>query len=123
MSCSCVRSHSSPSSLRTTWYTPASYARVTAGAVPVAGVAWAQHKGIDRVEVSVDDGPWAQVDLAAEATIDTWRQWIYKWRATSGDHRLSVRATDRTGMTQTAARSDPFPSGATGQHTIVVRVK
>jgi DMSO/TMAO reductase YedYZ molybdopterin-dependent catalytic subunit len=102
--------------------TPSPFLPLRPGEVPIAGVAWAQHVGIERVEVSVDGGPWQAAELAAEDTVDTWRQWIYRWSATSGEHRIAVRATDRGGVTQTADRREPFPDGATGHHTIVVRV-
>jgi DMSO/TMAO reductase YedYZ molybdopterin-dependent catalytic subunit len=102
--------------------TPSPFLSLTAGEIPIAGVAWSQHVGIDRVEVSIDGGPWVAAELAEEDTVDTWRQWVYRWDATSGDHRLTVRATDRSGATQTAQRQEPFPDGATGQHEIVVRV-
>ena len=102
--------------------TPTPFTNLRAGEVAIAGVAWAQHTGIDRVDVSVDGGRWATAELAAEDTVDTWRQWIYRWDATPGDHRLRVRATDGTGVTQTVERAEPFPDGATGHHEIVVRV-
>jgi DMSO/TMAO reductase YedYZ molybdopterin-dependent catalytic subunit len=102
--------------------TPSPFLDLVAGEIPVAGVAWAQHVGIDRVDVSVDGGAWMTAELAAEDTVDTWRQWVYRWPATPGDHRLTVRAIDRTGATQTAERSDPLPDGATGHHEIVVHV-
>jgi DMSO/TMAO reductase YedYZ molybdopterin-dependent catalytic subunit len=102
--------------------TPSPFLDLAAGEVPIAGVAWAQHVGIDRVEVSIDEGAWTQAELAGEDTVDTWRQWVYRWQATPGDHRLRVRATDRTGETQTPDRAEPFPDGATGHHEIVVRV-
>ena len=60
--------------------------------------------------------------LAGEDTIDTWRQWVYRWQAAPGDHQVSVRATDRTGFTQGSHRAEPFPNGAEGQHTVTVRV-
>jgi DMSO/TMAO reductase YedYZ molybdopterin-dependent catalytic subunit len=102
--------------------TPTALLDVAAGEVPVAGVAWAQHVGIDRVEVQVDDLPWRDADLANEDSIDTWRQWVYRWEASPGDHRIRVRATDRSGFTQPEERAEPFPDGATGWHTIVARV-
>jgi hypothetical protein len=102
--------------------TPTPFTDLRAGEVAIAGVAWAQHVGIERVEVSVDGGQWATAELAAEDTVDTWRQWVHRWDATPGDHRLRVRATDGTGVTQTAERAEPFPDGATGHHEIVVRV-
>ena len=63
----------------------------------MAGVAWAQHKGIEAVEVRVDGGSWQQARLAAVPGLDTWRQWVCSWQAASGGHRLRVRATDKTG--------------------------
>ncbi len=103
--------------------TPKPFARPEAGSVMVAGVAWAQHRGIDKVEVRVDDGPWQQARLAAEDSRDTWRQWSYDWRATKGGHTLTVRATDRTGEVQTDKRTGTVPDGASGRHSVVVTVE
>ncbi|MFD7861143.1 molybdopterin-dependent oxidoreductase, partial [Streptomyces sp. NPDC059783] len=102
--------------------TPRPLSSPKAGRVPVAGVAWAQHRGISRVEVRVDDGPWHTARLAAQDSRDTWRQWVWDWPATSGRHTLQVRATDGTGATQTARRTDTVPDGATGHHTVVLDV-
>jgi DMSO/TMAO reductase YedYZ molybdopterin-dependent catalytic subunit len=101
---------------------PAGSATVRAGRMPVAGVAWAQHKGIDAVEVRVDGGVWNQAKLAAVPGIDTWRQWVWEWDATPGNHVIQARATDATGYTQTAAQAPPEPNGATGYPTINVSV-
>ncbi len=101
---------------------PRPLAQVTAGQVAVAGVAWAQHRGIDRVEVRVDRGAWQDAGLASEHTPDTWRQWVWEWDAPPGTHTLEVRATDRTGTTQPEERVRPFPDGATGWHSVVVQV-
>ncbi len=102
--------------------TPRVRSTVRAGRVPVAGVAWAQHTGISRVEVCVDGGRWNEATLAAQDTVDTWRQWRWDWDATPGAHVLSVRATDANGITQPGTPTDPFPAGATGWHTIPVTV-
>ncbi|MER7725989.1 molybdopterin-dependent oxidoreductase [Streptomyces sp. NPDC096323] len=102
--------------------TPRPFASPRAGTVPVAGVAWAQHRGVQRVEVRVDGGPWHTARLAAEDSRDTWRQWMWEWPATSGSHTLEVRATDRTGATQTDQRVGTVPNGATGWHSVVVDV-
>ncbi|MFF8501262.1 molybdopterin-dependent oxidoreductase [Streptomyces anulatus] len=102
--------------------TPKPFARPEAGTVVVAGVAWAQHRGIDKVEIRVDDGPWRPAQLADEATVDTWRQWTYSWKATPGSHTLTVRATDGTGETQTEKRTKTVPDGASGWHSVVVSV-
>ncbi|OWA04750.1 molybdopterin-binding oxidoreductase [Streptomyces sp. CS227] len=102
--------------------TPRPFARLHAGTVRVAGVAWAQHRGIRRVEIRVDDGPWQDARLAAEANLDTWRQWVWDWPATEGSHTLHVRATDATGAVQTSRRQGTVPDGATGLHSVVVSV-
>ena len=102
--------------------TPRDKANLRSGTIPVAGVAWAQHRGIERVEVRVDGGPWNEATLATQDTIDTWRQWMWPWEATAGNHTLMVRATDPTGAVQTGLSASPFPSGATGWHTIEVTV-
>jgi DMSO/TMAO reductase YedYZ molybdopterin-dependent catalytic subunit len=89
--------------------------------VAVAGVAWDQHVGVSRVEVQVDDGPWDRARLARVPSSDTWRQWVYSWTPqAAGSHRLRVRATDATGHVQPSQVRDPFPSGATGWHTVTV---
>jgi len=97
--------------------------KAAAGTVTVAGVAWAQHRGIDKVEVRVDDGPWQTATLAGTVSVDTWRQWYWRWQATSGKHTLTVRATDSTGATQTEREAPPAPDGATGWHSVTVEVE
>ena len=94
------------------------------GVTSVAGVAWAQHKGIDAVEVRVDRGPWHPARLATVPDIDTWRQWVWDdWDASPGSHLIEARATDATGYTQTAAQAPPEPNGATGYPAVQVTVR
>ena len=95
--------------------------QVAAGTVPVAGIAWAPDRGIERVEVEVD-GTWHEARLSAPISDATWVQWVYDWPATPGRHVLRVRATDGTGEPQTELRSPPAPDGARGWHTITVEV-
>jgi DMSO/TMAO reductase YedYZ molybdopterin-dependent catalytic subunit len=102
--------------------TPKGLSKVAAGRIAVGGVAWAQTRGIDRVEISIDEGEWTRTTLAAELNDVTWRQWSYAWDAAPGRHSITVRATERGGPIQTDERSEPFPSGATGQHQIIVLV-
>ena len=96
--------------------------RVSAGTVAVAGIAWAQHRGIKAVEVRVDNGPWQAARLAEEPTVDSWRQWVLAWQAVKGNHTITVRATDGEGAVQTEQQAPPAPDGATGWHTITVNV-
>ncbi len=93
------------------------------GPTAVAGVAWAQHKGVDAVEVSVDSGPWQTAELAAVPGLDTWRQWTWQWDATPGTHTIQSRATDATGYTQTSAVAPPEPNGATGYPSVAVSIR
>jgi hypothetical protein len=79
-------------------------------------------RGIDRVDVAIDDGPWLMAELAAEDTI-VLAPMVVPVGATSGEHLLRVRAIDRTGASQTPVRTDPLPDGATGHHTIAVVVR
>jgi DMSO/TMAO reductase YedYZ molybdopterin-dependent catalytic subunit len=95
---------------------------VAAGSVAVAGVAWAQHRGIRGVEVRVDSGDWMPATLADAISTDTWVQWVFDWEATSGNHTIAVRATDAEGDTQREERRPPAPDGSEGWHTITVTV-
>ncbi len=101
---------------------PKDGASLTAGRTAIAGVAWAQHTGIDAVEVRVDRGEWRQAKLAQVPGPDTWRQWSLEWDATSGQHTIEVRATDAAGHTQTEQQAPPAPDGASGWHSIQVKV-
>lgn len=95
---------------------------VPAGRQPVAGVAWAPGRGIDRVEVRVDDGPWQRARLSDSLGVDAWRQWVWEWDAAPGTHTLTVRATDGTGEVQTSRVAPPAPDGASGHHSVRVVV-
>jgi DMSO/TMAO reductase YedYZ molybdopterin-dependent catalytic subunit len=90
----------------------------------IAGVAWAQHKGIEAVEVRINGGQWQEAELAAVPDIDTWRQWAYYWDADvpAGDYVIEARATDKTGYTQTALQEPPEPNGASGYPSVGVSV-
>ena len=96
--------------------------RLDGGAQRIAGVAWAQGRGIDRVEVRVDQGEWLEATLADDVSDDAWRQWTIDWTAVAGRHTISVRATDKAGDTQPERRTPVAPDGATGHHTISVEI-
>lgn len=102
--------------------TPAPLSTVSAGQVAIGGVAWAQHRGVGKVEVRIDDGPWQETKLGPDVGIDYWRQWYVVWDAKPGLHRLSVRATDLRGRVQISERATPFPNGSSGIQEVVVTV-
>lgn len=102
--------------------TPRGLASIPAGPTMIGGVAWAVHRGIEVVEVRVDDGPWRPATLGGVPSADTWRQWSIPWNATSGSHTIEARAIDATGQLQTDLRAAPIPDGASGWHSVVVLV-
>ena len=101
---------------------PRAGATVTAGQTRIAGVAWAQHTGIEKVEVRIDAEEWKDAVLGDDITDDTWRLWTFDWQSTSGKHTIQVRATDKSGYTQTEMVTGVAPDGATGWHTRQVSV-
>jgi DMSO/TMAO reductase YedYZ molybdopterin-dependent catalytic subunit len=105
--------------------TPTSGKILTAGEkVVIAGVAWAPTRGIERVEVQVDDEPWEDARLGEQYADTTWRQWSLDWTPTDVRyHQLRVRATDGTGETQTEERTQMAPDGASGWHTFRINVR
>lgn len=102
---------------------PKSFAKFPPGKVAVGGTAWAQTRGITKVEVQIDDGEWVEATLSTEASTITWRQWSYEWDATPGIHYVKARATDGTGEVQTDKRADPVPDGASGWPSVMVTVE
>ena len=96
---------------------------LSVGQTAIGGVAWAMDgDGISRVEVSIDDGPWQDAQLADQPNPRTWRQWWLDWEATPGRHSIAVRATNGLGETQTSEVADVVPSGATGYDIEIVDV-
>jgi DMSO/TMAO reductase YedYZ molybdopterin-dependent catalytic subunit len=102
--------------------TPHNGDRLTAGRVPIAGVAWAPDRGVRAVEVRIDGGDWIEAELSSPISDATWVQFVHNWDAGPGDHVIQVRATDGTGEVQTDQRTRPAPDGARGHHTIQLSV-
>ncbi|WP_181772560.1 molybdopterin-dependent oxidoreductase [Amycolatopsis pittospori] len=97
---------------------PKGFETVPAGKVRVSGVAWAQHTGIERVEVRLGTGEWRPATLSREVGLNTWRMWWTEFDVPAGSHQVVVRAVDKSGYTQTDARAGTVPDGATGWHVI-----
>ena len=101
---------------------PRNGARVGAGTVAIAGVAWAPDRGIEAVDVQVDEDGWEPAELSAPISDATWVQFVRRWEATEGEHLVRVRAVDGTGEVQTDQKTEPAPDGSRGHHTIRVTV-
>jgi DMSO/TMAO reductase YedYZ molybdopterin-dependent catalytic subunit len=103
---------------------PTSFQVLAPDAVRMGGIAWAQTVGIERVEIRIDKGDWVDAQLAAEDSVETWRQWSYQWAdATPGIHQATIRATSKDGTTQTSDRAPIRPNGTTGWHSVQFRVE
>ncbi|MGG5171793.1 molybdopterin-dependent oxidoreductase [Pseudarthrobacter sp. J1738] len=103
---------------------PKALGRVPAGKVGIGGTAWAQRRGISKVEVQLDGGTWETATLAAELSVDTWRQWSYQWDgAESGSHNVRVRAYAADGTLQEEKQAPPQPDGSSGWHQITFTVE
>ncbi len=93
------------------------------GLIPIGGIAWAGDRGIQKVELQIDDGEWVEAMLRTPTLSPlTWVQWRYDWAAQGGSHLIKVRATDGTGTLQTEIEQGTRPDGATGYHSERVRV-
>ncbi|MGK3953628.1 molybdopterin-dependent oxidoreductase [Microbacterium sp. I2] len=103
--------------------TPRAGTPIDAGAIAIAGMAWAQTIGIERVEVSIDDGGWQPAELSAPLNDDTWVQWRLKWEATPGTHYITARAVDNDGAVQIQERAPIAPDGSTGWQRLLITVR
>lgn len=84
--------------------------------IPIGGIAHAGARGISRVEVQVDDGPWEAARLRSPLSETTWVIWRYEWPFQEGEHTFRVRCVDGEGRPQVEERSAVRPDGATGLH-------
>ena len=89
---------------------------------PIAGIAWAPTRGIERVEVNIDNEGWLPCELGEALGDESWVQWHREWTPSEGRHRIQVRATDGDGITQSSEEVPPAPNGAEGWHTVTVTV-
>jgi DMSO/TMAO reductase YedYZ molybdopterin-dependent catalytic subunit len=101
---------------------PSDGSSLAVGQVDIDGLAWAPDRGVERVEVRIDNGPWQETMLSRAISKATWVQWWLRWQATPGAHTIQVRATDGTGAVQTSTQGGPSPAGATGWDEVQVSV-
>jgi DMSO/TMAO reductase YedYZ molybdopterin-dependent catalytic subunit len=90
--------------------------------VPLGGIAFSGARGISKVEVKVDDGPWRPASLRAPLSETTWVIWRYDWPFSAGNHTFEVRCTEADGTPQIEEEEGNRPSGATGIHRRKVNV-
>ena len=84
--------------------------------VPIGGIAFAGDRGISKVEVRVDGGPWQEAQLRAPLSETTWVIWRYEWPFVEGKHTFEVRCAEADGTPQIEEERGNRPSGATGIH-------
>jgi DMSO/TMAO reductase YedYZ molybdopterin-dependent catalytic subunit len=110
--------------LRDRFPIPSAASDLLEGSVPIVGVAFAGDRGISKVEVSTDGGnTWNVASLQDPLSGNTWVFWNLDWNPPAvGAYKLMVRATDKTGQTQTATMRNPFPNGASGYQAVDIRV-
>ncbi len=85
--------------------------------VPVGGIAFAGARGISKVEIRVDGGPWQPARLRSPLSETTWVIWRYEWRFQAGQHTFEVRCAEGDGTPQIETARPVRPSGATGIHS------
>lgn len=96
---------------------------IQAGPVKVAGMAWAQSVGVEKVEVRIDEGDWQPATMSAPINDDTWVQWYIDWEPDAGTHYISVRATDKAGLLQEEERATIAPNGSSGWQRVLIQVQ
>ncbi|MGW8225735.1 MAG: molybdopterin-dependent oxidoreductase [Anaerolineales bacterium] len=92
------------------------------GSVMAGGIAFSGERGIEGVELRVDDGGWVTAELDRPLSHLTWVLWRAELQLTPGEHTLTVRAIDATGEIQTEEKSGSQPEGATGYHSISITI-
>jgi len=96
---------------------------VAAGPLTVGGVAFAGDRGIQSVEVSTDQGQtWQPSQVKAGLSPNSWQLWRADLQVDRSTREIRVRATDGLGHPQTRESAPPFPSGATGYHSVTIGV-
>jgi rhodanese-related sulfurtransferase/glyoxylase-like metal-dependent hydrolase (beta-lactamase superfamily II) len=80
---------------------PTAGASLTAGEILVRGVAWSGAAPIERVDVSIGEGPWQAAQLVGEKRRHSWQWWeLFTKSEVRGQTTVRARATDQAGNTQ-----------------------
>ena len=90
--------------------------------VPVGGIAFAGDRGVSRVEVRVNGGPWQEARVRRGLSETTWVIWRYDWPFSPGEYVFDVRCAEGDGTPQTEADRGSHPAGATGVHSERVKI-
>ncbi len=90
--------------------------------VPIGGIAFSGARGISKVEVKVNEGPWEEAQLRSPLSETTWVLWRYDWPFERGRHTFAVRCAEGDGTPQIEEQRGNRPSGATGIHRRRTRV-
>ena len=85
--------------------------------VPIGGIAHTGARGVSKVELQVDNGPWQPALLRTPLSHLTWVIWRYEWPFQHGNHTFTVRCWDGQGVPQIVAQAPPEPNGATGLYS------
>lgn len=104
--------------------TPRRGARLKAGEESfIAGISYAGGRPLERVEVSTDGGKiWQKAELKPPKSKYSWQLWALPWKPVAGDYTIQVRAVEVGDQVQDARRRDSLPEGATGYHSVNVKV-
>ena len=92
------------------------------GYIPVGGIAFSGARGISRVEVRVDGGPWEEARLRSPLSETTWVIWRYEWPFQEGEHTFEVRCAEADGTPQIEESKGNRPDGASGVHKRKTRI-
>jgi DMSO/TMAO reductase YedYZ molybdopterin-dependent catalytic subunit len=80
---------------------PESGASIPRGETAIRGVAWSGAANIDRVEVSLNGGPWQEARMIGEPQSGSWQAWeLLTSLEQVGPLIVRARATDMAGRTQ-----------------------
>lgn len=90
--------------------------------IPIGGIAHAGARGISKVEVQTDKGPWLEAELRTPLSDLTWVIWRYNWPFRPGKHTFAVRCFDGSATPQIVKVMPPAPSGASGLHSKSVKL-